>query len=202
MMRAEALRRFGLFVQPNFITRTDCAALRAAARAASLAPATVYDGDNATRLQVGVRRTTRATVSPDIARPVTARVMAVMDAIEHHFQVPLTACQEPQFLIYQPGDFFSRHSDGGDEPDEPPHIRSRRISVVIFLGDEGDDVGEGSYSGGSLLFYGLVADERLKNRGFRVVGESGLLVAFRSTSSHAVTPVVSGERYSIVTWFV
>ena len=38
--------------------------------------------------------------------------------------------------------------------------------------------------------------------GLPLVGESGLLVAFDSNLTHAVTPVTHGERYTVVTWLV
>ncbi len=200
-MAGDLLRRLGLFVEQDFLDRATCATLRAACRAGSIAPATVYEGNETHKLEVAVRRTTRARVSPEVLDAVTSRLMGVKPDVERHFHLPLTACQEPQFLIYGPGDFFSRHTDGGDDPGAPVNARSRKVSVVIFLSDEARDGGEGSHSGGALVLYDLVPDGRLKGRGFLVASESGLLVAFRATAPHAVTPVVSGERYSIVSWF-
>ena len=39
------------------------------------------------------------------------------------------------------------------------------------------------------------------SRKFHLRGEPGTLVAFRSETTHEVTPVTHGERYSIVSWF-
>jgi SM-20-related protein len=35
----------------------------------------------------------------------------------------------------------------------------------------------------------------------RVSGKPGILVAFRSETTHEVTPVTHGERLSIVSWY-
>ncbi len=37
--------------------------------------------------------------------------------------------------------------------------------------------------------------------GFALEAEPGLLIAFRSDTSHEVRPVTFGERFTIVTWF-
>jgi predicted 2-oxoglutarate/Fe(II)-dependent dioxygenase YbiX len=34
-----------------------------------------------------------------------------------------------------------------------------------------------------------------------VIGEPGTLVAFRSETTHEVTPVTHGQRYTIVSWY-
>jgi SM-20-related protein len=38
--------------------------------------------------------------------------------------------------------------------------------------------------------------------GLPLVGEGGLLVAFESGTTHSVTPITHGERYTVVTWLV
>jgi predicted 2-oxoglutarate/Fe(II)-dependent dioxygenase YbiX len=35
----------------------------------------------------------------------------------------------------------------------------------------------------------------------RLAGEQSLLVGFKSDVKHEVTPVTSGERFTLVTWF-
>ncbi len=60
---------------------------------------------------------------------------------------------------------------------------------------------EGSYQGGALDFYGLIPDTRMTNRALSLTGEAGLLVAFPAVMMHGVSPVITGERYTVVTWF-
>src|SRR5262245_48640763 len=179
-----------------------CAALRAALRAANATPATVYDGDETRKVEESVRRTLRAYPAPDLVAFVKSRLMALKPEIERHFQISLVECQEPTFLVYRVGDFFSAHADGGDDPDEPEGIRARKVSMVIFLSDESEDDREGSHGGGSLVFYDMFADPKLAGRGIPLTPEKGMLVAFRASTVHQVSVVTSGERYSIVSWFL
>jgi 2OG-Fe(II) oxygenase superfamily len=57
------------------------------------------------------------------------------------------------------------------------------------------------YSGGSLVFYGLMGESSGKTVGLPLAGETGMLIAFPSDLVHAVSPVTAGERYTIVSWF-
>ena len=81
-------------------------------------------------------------------------------------------------------------------------MRDRLVSVVLFLNDETDEPGTDSYTGGSFIIYGILDDPRFENRGFKVQGAEGTLVAFRSEKFHEVTPVTSGARFTVVSWFV
>jgi predicted 2-oxoglutarate/Fe(II)-dependent dioxygenase YbiX len=73
------------------------------------------------------------------------------------------------------------------------------VSTVIFLSREADTPAEGFYCGGSLVFTNYrAAPERAK---FHVRAEPGMLIAFRSETTHEVTPVTHGQRYSIVSWY-
>ena len=202
MANADFFSQLGLFVVREFFDATTCVELRAAARAAAATPATVYDGTDQRKVDAAARRTLRAHVAPDLVTVVRSRIMALKPAVERHFNVSLTACTEPLFLVYGVGDFFSAHADAGDEPDEPEGIRARKVSLVIFLSDEAAGGGEGTHTGGSLAFYDLLADPRLSKRGLPLTGEQGLLVAFRASTIHRVDVVTSGERHSIVSWFV
>lgn len=73
---------------------------------------------------------------------------------------------------------------------------SRRVSVSIFLNDQAEAPESNAYCGGSLVF----SDWR-KNVEYRLEGEAGKMVAFRSEITHEVVPIIHGERYSIVSWY-
>ena len=64
----------------------------------------------------------------------------------------------------------------------------RLISTVIFLSRQAESPGPDVYCGGSLLFTRF---------DFHMPAEPGMLVAFRSETTHEVTPVTHGERFSI-----
>jgi len=200
---AEIFERLGIFIVRRFFDEATCSSLRASVRSAETTSATIYDGDETRKIEVETRRTLRARVDADSVAMVSARLNALTPSVARHFKIPLDACQEPQFLIYRVGDFFARHADGGDDPDEPEGIRARKISVVIFLTGEADMSDSHSHAGGSLLFYNLLGDEQqLRDRGLSLSAEEGMLVAFRADTVHRVSPVTAGERHTIVTWFV
>ena len=70
----------------------------------------------------------------------------------------------------------------------------RLISTVIFLSRESKEPEADAHCGGSLVFSNLDGK-------FHMLGEPGTLVAFRSETTHEVTPVTHGERYSIASWY-
>jgi SM-20-related protein len=117
--------------------------------------------------------------------------------IEAHFDVALSSCEAPQFLRYETGDFFVPHQDG-NTPLVHDHSRFRRISVVIFLSTPSAEPMRETYGGGSLVFHGSYATP---SPTVSVNPEPGTLIAFRSETTHEVTPVTHGERYTIVSWF-
>jgi SM-20-related protein len=142
-------------------------------------------------------------MSPVASQLVQQRLLLEAPAVERHFSVELDGCERPQFLLYREGDFIGRHSDGAQEAEAPALFRRRAISAVVFLNDQSDDAGvAGAFAGGGLTFYGLLADDpRGKAIGLPIRGAAGLLVAFKTDLVHEVTPVISGERYTAVTWY-
>lgn len=200
MPAADFFRSLGLFAVKDFFDVAWCERLRLEAFSASKSHATVVK-KSLERLDEGVRKTKWARVSAPTTATVKARLLAVKPRLERHFNMKLAGCEEPQFLAYKPGDFFRLHHDNADDPDALAYVRERQVSAVIFLNSEAEALGPESYCGGALTFYGLMDDPHWKTYGFPLVGERGLLIAFRSDVLHEVTVVTRGERYSIVSWF-
>ena len=69
----------------------------------------------------------------------------------------------------------------------------------MFLNRQSADPERGSYCGGSLVFSGRLFD--FAREEIPQSAEAGTLVAFRAETTHEVTPVTSGERLSIVSWY-
>jgi SM-20-related protein len=202
MPNANFFTRFGLFVNEGFLDPELCSRIRSEMRSTPGKPATVAedkDLDNA--VDESARKTKSAEVSAPTLSYVKERMLALRPMLEKHFNVTLSGCQEPQFLVYREGDFFRRHADNSAEPDAPEFVKERQVSAVVFLNSEAENSGENSYRGGSLTFYGLMDEPQGKSIGFPLVGEAGLLVAFSPELVHEVTPVTHGERYTVVTWF-
>jgi predicted 2-oxoglutarate/Fe(II)-dependent dioxygenase YbiX len=146
------------------------------------------------------RRSLRLTPSTETAAFVVNKLRDRMDRIASHFGVDLSECEEPQFLRYKKGDFFVAHQDGNTGLLRLDTER-RRVSTVILLSRETDSTepGPNVYCGGSLVFTNLKAPPELAK--FRMFADPGTLIAFRSETTHEVTPVTHGERLSIVSWY-
>ena len=110
----------------------------------------------------------------------------------------------PQFDLHIVIDFFDAnkcrksltHQDGNTGLINLDTDRTRRISITLFLNNQSAEQQSDTYDGGSLVF----SDWRTGSR-HEVSGEAGTLVAFRSETTHEVTPVTCGERYAIVSWY-
>ena len=153
-------------------------------------PATLYGRTESSTIDNNIRRSLKCELSPTIASLVKKRLHESISEIEKYFSVKLNECEEPQFLHYRVGDFFVAHQDGNTGMLRLDQ-ESRRVSVVIFL-SSGD-----AHRGGDLVFH----DYREQRRFAFSIEKAGTLVAFPSETTHEVTPVISGERFSIACWY-
>jgi SM-20-related protein len=202
MPRSDFFARLGLFVVKDFFDADSCASLRAEAAACEQETVGVVDGYTLNeRIKDDVRRTKEARVSKQTRSLVRARLLDLQSDIERHFGLALEGCEQPQFLVYRPGDYFRAHQDGEDAPGKPDYARRRRVSVILFLNSETETPSPESFCGGALTLYGLLEEPRAKQYGFDLVGEAGLLLAFRADLMHEVRNVTHGRRYTVVNWF-
>lgn len=200
MLAYDLLKKFGLFIAEGFFDAEECARLRAEMRERPAHYASVFKMDSYV-YDEGVRRTRRADLSGETRAFVASRLESVMPGVAEHFRQTLSHFEEPQFLLYGVGDFFRAHRDSGSPEHSPAHVSHRRVSLVIQLNDQQDEPAPETFGGGALVFYGLGGDERLAKIGFPLPPKAGTFVAFDSTLLHEVTPVLHGERYTIVSWF-
>jgi SM-20-related protein len=182
-----------LFVVPRFLEPRLCDAIVAEMKAADGSAATVYGVASSGTIDEMVRRTVRVKPAQEIIELVTQKLLACKESVEKHFGLTLNECEDPQFLRYRIGDFFVAHQDGNTGLMRLDSEK-RRVSMIIFLSRESQAPEPDSFCGGSLVF------SNLRNR-FRMSSEAGTLVAFRSETTHEVTPVTHGERYSIASWY-
>jgi SM-20-related protein len=181
----------------GFLDADECAAMRAQLASSVATAASVLSGDARGTVMPHVRRTTRIACPPEMSEGIRARLMNRKSELESHFALSLSDCEAPQFLRYKTGDFFVPHQDG-NTPLVYDESRFRRISLVIFLSTPSAELLPETYGGGSLVFHGSYAAPTLPTS---VNPAPGTLVAFRSETTHEVTPVTHGERYTIVSWF-
>jgi len=173
-----------LFIE-NFLDAATCAAMIDELRVATSAPAKTYGTSR--DVEVQIRRTTAVLPGDAMRALIDRRLRDEMPSIASYFAIDLTDIEEPQFLRYQTGDFFVAHQDGNTKLLRETKVR--RISTVVFLSDRG------AYEGGALVFHHTFDDRE------PVTPRAGTLVAFRAETTHEVTPVTSGERYTVVSWF-
>jgi SM-20-related protein len=148
-----------------------------------------------------IRKTSHSLVSESTVSYIENRLLAIWPDLEQHFNVKLTAYEQPYFARYGVGAFFRPHADSGATAESPERVRARKVTVVIFLNGASEEVGPDSYGGGALTFYGLIDDPVWKPMGFPLIGETGLLIAFRAETIHEVAPITHGERYTILSRF-
>ena len=189
-----------LFLLHNFLDPETCAYLREAAFTSPTTKAPVYMEGSPENVHENVRKTTSFHPSAETVAAIHERLSVQKSALENHFGISLTDCEPPQFLFYQPGDFFIRHQDGNTEQLEFDHLRIRRISVVVFLNDSSEEPKENTFSGGPLNFYNQDSSQN-DLPAFSLFGETGLMVAFTADTIHEVAPVTRGGRFTIISWF-
>ena len=182
-----------LFIIKQFFDPLACDAIVAELKSLAGSAATVYGRTTSGSIDQNIRKTLRVKPSLESVDFVMRRLWECKDAVEKHFAVTLNECEEPQFLRYREGDFFVAHQDGNTGLLRQD-TELRLISTVIFLSRESETPEPDSYCGGALVF------SDLRNR-FHMRAEPGMLLAFRSETTHEVTPVTHGERYSIASWF-
>lgn len=187
---------FDLQLINGFFDAETCKRIIAEMRRSPNNPAVTYGQSEEGSVNEGVRRVSRVIPSGPTVEHVSERLMECCETLGERFEVGLSSCEEPQFLLYRVGDFFVAHQDGNTGMLLIDSEQSRRVSVSIFLNRESETPENDAYCGGSLVFH----DWR-NRKDFRLKAEAGTLVAFRSETTHEVIPVTSGERYSIVTWF-
>ncbi len=183
-----------LFAVKEFLEPSLREAIVAEMKTAPGSAATVYGSTVSGTVDDSARRTFRVRPSNETVALVTQKLLGVKGTIEERFGVILKECEEPQFLRYREGDFFVAHQDGNTGMLRL-ESEQRRISTVIFLNREAESPEPDAYGGGSLVFSDLFRAR------FRVTSEPGELLAFRSETTHEVTPVTHGERYSIACWY-
>jgi SM-20-related protein len=200
MPRSNFFAHLGLLAVKDFLDAELCARLRSEMELQSGEPAAV-DGAGDWRVDEDVRRASWVTVSTQTKLLIKKRMSDLQPGLESHFKIALKGFEEPQFLAYREGCFYRPHRDSPDDPDAIECMEMRKVSAVIFLNGESEEARQGFYVGGNLKFYSLMKDPLWKNCGLPLIGEEGLLIAFRSDVMHEVTPVTCGPRYTIVTWF-
>jgi SM-20-related protein len=192
---------FKLFMLRDFLHPDACAGLRSAAHSSPTTPAPVYIEGSDERIHETVRKTTSFHPDAETISNIHEQLLQQKSSLEQYFRRRLIDCERPQFLHYREGDFFVRHQDGNTEQLEFDHLKIRRISIVVFLNSFSAEAKADTFYGGQLNFYDKDDTAAAEPWVFSLKGETGLLVAFAADTLHEVTPVIRGERFTIISWF-
>lgn len=189
---------FGLFLLRGFLDSETCSSISSEVRTSPGFPARIYVSGSSGPDE-SFRKTTSVRPTEETISFVEECLKEQTSTIAAHFNLALTGCERPQFLLYREGDFFVRHQDVDTDQIDYDHLRIRKVSIVIFLNNGSTDEVEDTFGGGLLAF----RQERGNHEPltYQLVGEAGLLVAFKADMIHEVTPVTHGERLTIVSWF-
>ncbi|HEY5884735.1 MAG TPA: 2OG-Fe(II) oxygenase [Pyrinomonadaceae bacterium] len=189
---------FPLYLIRDFLEIEMCREVTKTLAASPSNAATVYGLGQSGSIAETTRRTSRVIPPPEIVEAMEDRLAARQQEISAHYSIALEGHEEPQFLRYRTGDFFVAHQDGNTGLMQSKTEQWRKISVVIFLNQHSENVKDGTYGGGDLVF----SEWRRRPHGqFHFHGEPGTLIAFPSETTHEVIPVTHGERYSIASWY-
>lgn len=194
----EGLPNPKLFVARSFFDLASCHRLGQALREGGPAPATISGLGGVDITDERRRRTSRVTMPNTDRLLVEGRLLALLPDLERYFDLKLSGLQRAQFLRYRRGDFFRPHRDSSDHPSHGPELRSRTLSLVLFLNGQTRLPEMNTYCGGELRLFQL--DDHPNPVGC-ITGEPGLLVAFASEVLHEVRPVTHGERQTVVAWY-
>jgi len=105
-----------------------------------------------------------------------------------------------QFTQYKLNQYYKFHMDCNEEPYDRPsepgyHKKIRKLSFIAFLSDPSE------YEGGQLEFdFRNFNDDKDTIWPCKEIFSKGSVVVFPSFLWHRVTPITSGERYSLVAW--
>jgi len=177
----------------RFLDRDACARVRRAMDRGIDDPADIVGREIATHDQV--RRTRSVEIEAAVQEWFEARLDAIKTDLEAALEIPLGSREGTGFLRYPVGGFYRTHRDRGEVAGWPAAAR-RAVSVVVFLNGSRTPGDPGDFEGGQLVLYpGGPASS------IQVGPETGLLVAFPSTSLHEVLPVGAGIRDAAADWF-
>tara|TARA_B100000282_G_C31593451_1_gene426744 strand:+ start:72 stop:626 length:555 start_codon:yes stop_codon:yes gene_type:complete len=102
-----------------------------------------------------------------------------------NYDLSLYDKEAPQLSHYKLGQYYGKHMDFNGSSEFVAY--TRKLSMSIQLSDEK------SYDGGDLILY---YDEQK----YPTPKSKGTIIVFDSRITHEVTPVIRGERYSLVKW--
>lgn len=180
-------------IQPNVVSKENCGYLIERINKSSKQPASIVDRPELMKGSVDkeVRDVHCADTSEILDELKDLLDNIVENIINPFYDFKVKDSEVPQLLHYKKGGHYKPHIDS-EAPWKAPNgdilwkkCMDRDLSTILFLNDD--------FEGGDLVF----PDLRIVIR-----PEPGLLLCFPSSAwyRHGVEPVISGDRYTMVTW--
>ena len=154
-------------------------------------PASVWVSERQKKVNFAVRRSEIRFLRA--GEPLADRLLAILSSVaaralrklsESGAESELIEADILQHSIYGPnGGHYAWHTDTGKRQDLPLHVKQRRLTMCVAL--------RAPTKGGLLELARIGPIEP-------AIGE---VVAFLPRFPHRVTPVMSGERHSLTTWY-
>jgi hypothetical protein len=113
--------------------------------------------------------------------------------------------EDMQFTKYEPGQHYDWHQDcwndvySDSHPKEMLRGLTRKISAVVSLSNPND------YTGGDFKMFIPESPKRANKKCIKVIQElksKGSIIVFPSHYFHKVEPILTGTRYSLVSWYL
>ena len=119
------------------------------------------------------------------------KLQKVVERANRTYQFDISGfTEDAQFTCYrQTGAFYDWHQDGLEG-----ELAVRKLSLVVQLSDPED------YIGSELELFSLASDETVADAWREDLRRQGSVIAFPAFEHHRVTPLIEGERYSLVCW--
>ncbi|HVG84225.1 MAG TPA: 2OG-Fe(II) oxygenase [Vicinamibacterales bacterium] len=144
-----------------------------------------------------VRRAWEVELPDDLHDRLTGGIERLRAELATFFSVALDPCETVAAVRYPPGSFYRTHRDRAERRDAYG-LHRRAVSIVVFV-NTGSPHPTADFGGGSLRLHEVAAVPRGI---LDITPVAGMLVAFRSSQMHEVTPVEWGTRVTIVGWLL
>lgn len=125
----------------------------------------------------------------------------IRHANTNFFRFHLNRLESVQFTRYQPGQYYGWHPDAFRDThiEERYKGMNRKLSMTLQLSPEGH------YAGGDFqIELPWVSPEKIDERiaTLTEAREQGTMIVFHSHLWHQVQPITTGERFSLVAWYI
>ena len=187
-----------LFFYRNFLAEKQCNNIIQEMEEAKKSVAQIFSSSiDSPIVDNNFRSTKIVSVQSNNSDEVKLQLCGLFSELSLFFDIQLTKIEDLKFLQYCKGDFFKPHVDNGGAV---PYIFNRNLSLIIFLNSENVPTSTTNFIGGELILHGTKLNGHFDPLGVSIPAIAGLLVVFKADILHEVSTIITGKRYTIVSW--